>query len=228
MLALIKPRFALTLVITLFAVTAIPIIALRTYCFDTPVWIAAITGSSLAMSITLLLISWPKSYARLAKWHNRLTFLAPILDLNGTWRVEIKSNWPRIQALSNLSAADDAVPMKSISGELVLQCNLFRTVGNFCVSDAQSSRSSRTPLSDIVASSLRMENGHYVLSYLAKANVNDPDPKTDEQSYLFAAEIYFKIDNLDEGSGNYWTNRKYSTGHNSAGEITLERLSGIS
>ncbi len=228
MLSLIRPRFALTLVIGLFAVTAMAIISLRIYCFDTPVWSAAGAGSSLALSITLLLISWPKSYAWLAKQHNRFTFLEPILDLNGIWRVEIKSNWPRIQAFSDPSAADKgAIPMKDMSGELTLQCNLFRTLGNFRVADAQSSRSSRTPRSDIVASSLRMENGHYIFSYIAKANVSDPDPNTDEQSYLFAAEICFKIGNFNEGGGKYWTNRKYSTGHNAAGEITLERIAGI-
>lgn len=225
MLPLIKPRFALTLVIGLFTVTAIAIISLRIYYFDTSAWSAVVTGSSLALSITLLLISWPKSYVWLAKWHNQFSPLAPILDLNGTWRVKILSNWPRIQALSDTLAADgDAVPMQGVSGELTLQCNLFRTLGSFRVADAQSARSSRTPHSDIVASSLRMENGHYIFSYIAKANVSNPDPNTDEQSYLFASEICFKIDNLNEGSGKYWTNRKYSTGHNAAGEITLERL----
>lgn len=114
-------------------------------------------------------------------------------------------------------------PLKKISGTLKLRCDFFQTQGYFQVDDKDSDRGSRTRRSDIVASSLRKENGNYLFSYIAKARVSDPDTKTDEQNYLFSTEISFQQGDVNHGYGHYWTNRKYSTGHNAAGEIQLTR-----
>jgi len=95
------------------------------------------------------------------------------------------------------------------------------------VDDLPSDRPSRTRRSDIVASSLRKDDGHYVFSYIAKAQVSNPDPTTDEQVYMFSAEVRFRDTDPNVGEGQYWTNRKYSSGHNAAGEIRLIRTEGV-
>lgn len=224
MLALINPRFALTLIISLFALTLLPIVALHVFGLDKPLWAAIVSGLPWALTFTLGLISLPKSYTWLAKIYNRIPFLKPILNLNGTWHVKIESNWERIRMLSDQHhEPTETVPLKPVMGTLTLKCNIFRTIGRFRVDDVNSERASRTGHSDIVASSLRVEHERYIFSYIAEASVVNPDPNTDEQTFLFAAEVYFSLDELDIGNGRYWTNRKYVTGQNAAGEITLSR-----
>lgn len=224
MLIHVNRRFAVHLIIFVFVTILLILTLLRWIFSDQDLWLLTVKSAFPAITLTIGAVNWNKCYTFLVKQNNRLQFLSPLLDLNGVWRVEIQSNWPRIQQSS--AETEEHTPLKKVTGTLTLTCNFFQTRGYFQVSDTGSDRRSRTRRSDIVASSLRKENGHYLFSYIAKANVSDPDPGTDEQNYLFSTEVCFQDDDVDHGIGQYWTNRKYSTGHNAAGEISLLRLAG--
>ena len=217
-------RFALHLLIGVFVIALLAITLLRLIFSEGAWWILASKSMLPAIAMVIAIASWPKCYTFLVQRNNKVLFLPPLLDLNGVWRVEIKSNWSRIQQLTGTSVSSiDQVPLKKVTGTLSLQCDFFQTRGYFQVDDADSDRSSRTKRSDIVASSLRKENNYYVFSYMAKAVVSDPATETDEQNYLFSAEVMFSKGEMNRGGGQYWTNRKYNTGHNAAGELTLVR-----
>lgn len=225
MLLLIRPRFALALIVIVFFTVFLLMIAVRVLGFQTSVWAALFTGFSFALTATTIFTSIPQSYSFLIKCYNRIPVLTPLLDLNGRWRVSLQSNWPRIQSLSAHGESPAVVAdLREVRGTLELQSNLYKTLGRFSLDGDSADRPSRTMRSDLIASSLREEDRRYVFSYVAKAAVSKPDPTTDEQSYLVAAEIHFDSDNLSKGFGSYWTNRKYSSGHNAAGEIVLARV----
>jgi len=53
-----------------------------------------------------------------------------------------------------------------------------------------------------------------------------PDPAiTDEESHLGAADVEFEPDDLTRAEGVYWTRRQWRLGLNTAGKLTLRRLS---
>jgi|GEM_PF-7005474 len=223
MLSLIRPKAALAIIATVFLLIFTSIVTIRVYFFESSFWVTLLTGFTATLTITLILMSIPKLYSTLTRLYNKF-FFPPLLDLNGQWDVVIKSNWPRIQALSKSGHTPETTPdLLKIYGTLNLQCNFYRTLGSLALKDSATQRRSKTIRSDLIASSLREENGYFIFSYIAKAVVSDPTPETDESGYLVAAEIHFNHHDLTSGTGIYWTNRKYTTGHNAAGEITLAR-----
>ena len=214
-------RFSLYLIIGLFSVIYALIFFVFCLLSESSILLLFIKSSTPALTLTFLLTSWPKCYSYLVRMNNWISFLPPLLDLNGEWQVNIESNWPRIEKLTK--KVNTKPKLKKVTGTLKLKCNFFQTSGYFEVDDKDSNRNSRTYRSDLVASSLRKENDHFLLSYIAKANVKNPDTKTDEQHYLFSSEVTFQSGELNQSSGYYWTNRKYNTGHNAAGELQLIR-----
>lgn len=77
MLLLIRPRFALALVVTLFGAIFLLMFAIRVLGFQTSIWAALFTGFSFALTATAVLTSMPKSYSFLIKCYNKIPFFPP-------------------------------------------------------------------------------------------------------------------------------------------------------
>ena len=131
MLVQANRRFAVHLIIFVFAAMLLTLAFLRWIFGDQPFWLVAIKSALPAIALTIGVGNWHKCYTFLVRQNNRVPFLSPLLDLNGVWRVDIQSNWPRIQQSS--TATEEHVPLKKVTGTLRLKCDFFQTRGYFQV-----------------------------------------------------------------------------------------------
>lgn len=78
--------------------------------------------------------------------------------------------------------------------------------------------------SEVISSWLKTEEGNLYLYYNYKVCVKDPLP-TDEQFFHGSARLELLWNDYEyHFEGNYWTNRKWNIGGQTAGHIKLERL----
>lgn len=151
---------------------------------------------------------------------NRL--VAP--NLNGTYKVTTTSNYEISKAPSLEHAIDPADLMKLVAGELVITAGLFSIVGYYLPDSKKPSRSEST----ILSTSLKNDpsSPFFEFHYIYRASVFSPNAETDAQSYMGAAylEIPRDWDGKTKLTGNYWTNRSWTKGINTAGEMQWEPI----
>lgn len=171
---------------------------------------AIILGSDTATSMVIGLL-------------NNVPFMN-IPDLNGTWSVEQRSNWPRVKSLLDGAGGEVASTQElmPIRGELAIRMNAFRITGTYAVIDAQSGRPSSTGRSDIIAASLTQSDSTPRLAYTAEAEVDNPE-NTDSTRYHFSAVLKFKPGSEAVAKGHYSTDRNWHTGLNTAGEMVISK-----
>lgn len=163
----------------------------------------------------------------LGPWLSRVIFP----DLNGDWKVEVKSNWPIIDKMRN-AAKDDQVPRFDPVSEAhprpQLQLTEFvATIEQRWLStEIKFKPNHKTPLLNSVTLSadlMRKEGSEPKRIALIYKQENAAVPAhTDENSFLGAALLQVS----DDGNslyGKYWTNRSWDKGLNAAGEIILTR-----
>ncbi len=139
-------------------------------------------------------------------------------EIHGDWEADIFSNWPTIA---------EKCDIKDSNGEPFKE-NITKTTVNIKASllsiSIHLNSNSGYQDSRTLSSSIKKDtHGNYELCYIYRAFVNNPKP-SDEQSFLGAGLIRFSDLKNNTLKGEFWTNRKWKEGLNTAGTITLKRI----
>ena len=89
----------------------------------------------------------------------------------------------------------------------------------------EASLSSTNGRSHSVAADVRRDqnSGRIHLTYVYEQTSDNPEI-TDEERHMGSAELVFDPDNLDQAEGNYWTQRNWKVGLNTAGRLCLQKV----
>jgi len=145
-------------------------------------------------------------------------------NLNGKYRITITSNY-EVSLNPNLEEGinpKDLIP--NVFGELVITAGFFSITGYYLPDLKEPSRSQ----SKILFTYLKNDpsSPFFELHYTYQGSVFSPNAQTDEQSYMGSA--YLEIPRDWNGktilTGNYWTNRSWTKGLNTAGEMQWEPI----
>lgn len=183
-------------------------------------YVSKVSASVIAVSTLTFVLGQTPVFPRLCRlpgvWR-----LFPNID--GEYAVEISSNWSIIQARSAGSEPD-----VSPEGEPVL----FNRVGKATISarliriDMTLDMDDQYLSSETVTCSVQRHRGERkpVLFYIYDSHVSKPK-STDSQRHLGAACVSIPLEPRPKVlEGNYWTDRNWHLGLNTAGHIRLTRL----
>lgn len=142
-------------------------------------------------------------------------------NLDGSYAVEIASNWPLIQAREQGHPQQTALIGDQLfkkSGTLTITARLFQVQIRLEMDDGYLT-------SDTIVCSIRKGAGESrpILSYIYQATVLEPHT-TDSSRHYGAARI--EVPNqraIDLMEGIYWTDRNWHQARNTAGHIRLRR-----
>lgn len=155
-----------------------------------------------------------------------LNLIAP--NLNGRFQLKNSSNWPLKNWMFDSTQGKAGPRPKNatldVVGELRVKMGLFRLQMEYIPSERIASRSNSVVLS---ASFHRpVKPGSFELSYMYLATAIAPNPDTDEQHHYGCAHLSVPItcQRPDLLTGNYWTNRMWIKGLNTAGQVEALRL----
>ncbi|WP_057429070.1 hypothetical protein [Pseudomonas syringae group genomosp. 3] len=148
--------------------------------------------------------------------------MAPLIrkffpPIDGDWQVTIRSNWNQVGQLVGLPVVET---LFSKQGRVTITSRLFSVRMKF-ESDDKYSKSSST----VVGVRRDPEHGTIELNY-SYHNVTRNPEVTDSGSHYGSARV--EIHDNREGltlDGEYWTNRNWNKGLNTAGLISFERMS---
>lgn len=150
-------------------------------------------------------------------------------NINGEYNFATNSNYPLKKAMRDClngekGSFEECIPEQlNAAGKITIRMSLLRIVMTYEPATAVQSRSS----SHVIGASLqKLDNQDgFELSYVFIAHVPDPSPETDSQHYYGAARLF--IQNVDAApermTGNYWTNRQWQVGLNTAGNCEATR-----
>ena len=183
-------------------------------------YITQVSASVIAVSALLFLGGQTAAFPRLCSlpivWR-----LFPNID--GVYEVEISSNWSIIKARE-----EGREPTVSPEGDVAL----FRRVGTARIScrltriDMSLSMEDNYLTSEAVTCSVRRDQGARkpVLFYVYDSHVSTPK-STDSQRHFGAARVSIPLQRCPKIlEGNYWTDRNWHRGLNTAGHIRLSRI----
>ena len=150
--------------------------------------------------------------------------------INGKWSGTITSNWATISAGHRISTPNvnpalseegkEASPQQTEKRVNVeIQANLFSATMTLMPEDRYSESIS---VSLIPVESKELEKPR--LYYIYKSSVKNPQLSDEQESYGAAFLEIIQNKNRDILEGNYWTNRKWKEGLNTAGMISLNRM----
>jgi hypothetical protein len=143
-------------------------------------------------------------------------------NIDGEYEVEVSSNWTIINARMNGSA-----PEISADGEIAS----FKKMGTAKITsrlmriDIELTMDDRYLTSESVVCSLRRERGerYPVLFYIYESHVAAPK-NTDSARHMGAARVRIPLERCPGLlEGNYWTDRNWHQGLNTAGRIRMRR-----
>lgn len=147
-------------------------------------------------------------------------------DLNGDWDIEIKSNWPIIDALRQ-AAKDAARPRVDVAQGLpslstvrlkgTIKQGWFGASLVISPSEATPLRVSRTVSFDLVRAT---EEHSKRVAWIFRQE-NREVAATDEDNFLGSALL--EVEAGDRLAGKYWNNRSWRAGLNAAGEIDMRK-----
>lgn len=202
-------------------------------------WVA-LWLSSLISSQTLVLAVWVVIGLALYKPVWRFFWRLPVVgkwlssavfpDLNGSWNVEIESNWPIIDAIRK--AAKDGGPRFDVLSESARLPEFQRL--HFCatidqgwfstkvtlVSDGQSILKSSNTLFVQLLPASDMEEKRIAMTF--KQQNSPPRVATDQQEF-FGSAILVVSEHGQSMEGQYWNNRSWDRGLNAAGVVRMRR-----
>lgn len=132
-------------------------------------------------------------------------------DIDGKWKGENRSNWPRIET------RDPNAALLTIDSNVEIEARLLHINVHLRSNNEYS-------ISDTLFVRIRKVDGKPQLIYAYRNRTNNPKV-TDEQSHLGAAMLDIVGDGTDMRlKGPYWTNRNWNRGLNTAGELELRRV----
>ncbi len=193
-----------------------------------------ITSRTIAIGVAAII--WLFLWRPVWRWLWTLPVLGEYLekkvfpDLNGTWQIEIQSNWPVIKALADAAKSPfiaqlDVTSDRDKNPEFVSSSFVgkieqdWRKSSLTVLSNKQSPlRKSRTISFDLLPAS---DSDPKRVAWTFRQENTDL-AETDERNFLGSALLEVENKNLIEG--HYWNNRAWELGLNSAGRITMKRL----
>jgi|TARA_Y100000815_G_scaffold256499_1_gene264204 hypothetical protein len=230
----IFPVKALIYAAALLAVGVFLAIELVTSAFDIEVRRLAIPSLVWALCVALTLNPiwrWVWSVSKRFSWLPDLGYhLFP--DLNGEWEMTLRSNWSRQMQL--LDAAADRRrsfdPRTCEAGELaeLLEVSLVAEIEQswWSIKITVTNPLADTPIkrstSFIVMPRKRSETQRPSLCYFYNQK-NDTDNQADDLSFDAAACMFYDNEK-DQLEGTFWTARQWRRAINTAGTLTLNRL----
>lgn len=189
------------------------------YLPDAP-YVSAVSISVIAVSALLFLIGQTVFFT----WLCGLPILWRLFpNIDGTYEVEISSNWLVVKARHEgrepeISSEGDVALFNKI-GKAIITTRLARIDMSLEMEDGYLT-------SETVTCSLRRDKGERrpVLLYVYDSHVSVPK-NTDSQRHLGAARVAIPLERRPTVlEGNYWTDRNWHLGLNTAGRIKLHRI----
>lgn len=189
-----------------------------------------VLGSIVWAAIAAFFIVWRLFWKLpiLGPWLSRVIFP----DLNGEWRVIVRSNWPIIDKMRNAAKYKDEPrfdPVNEAHQRPDLQSTEFLAIieQKWLGTEISFKPNQKTPLQSSTTLSAELigkEGAEAKRVALIYRQANRALPAhSDEHSFLGAALLYVSDDGKSL-TGNYWTNRSWDKGLNAAGEITFTKV----
>lgn len=186
-------------------------------------------SSSLAILGLMVLAGWPGYWSPwrviFRKWPILNKSVYP--DLNGVWRGKLKSNWPIIDAQRTAALGDGHIDPNQLRGinldEHDIEMEIHADLWKIAIRTIIPKGNSQT----LVARADKSREGdhyYYSLYYVYRQTTEYPEP-TDETTHVGAALLRIELHPECSLTGEYWTTRKWREGLNTAGQLTLTRVS---
>ena len=182
--------------------------------------VSAASISVIAVSSLLFVIGQTSLFPMLCRLPG-VSRLFPNID--GVYDVEISSNWSVIKARN-----EGRQPEKASDGDVVL----FKKVGKATITarlariDVSLNMDDGYLTSETITCALRRDRGERrpVLFYTYESHVSVPK-ESDSDGHLGAARVTIPLEKRPLVlEGNYWTNRNWHLGLNTAGQIRFSRV----
>ena len=148
-------------------------------------------------------------------------------DLNGVWLGTTGSNWPTIKKMLEAAQAHRAIEQielhstpeqrDAIAVQITSSLFVLKIAAGLSSTDGQSYSITAKPRRDQHSDRLH-------ISYVYEQSTPDP-AITDEDKHMGAADLIIDMEDLETAEGVYWTRRSWKTGLNTAGRLTLRRVS---
>lgn len=194
-------------------------------------WVARINTSALVAGGVIVVIgakwgAWRRLWRRFDALN---TIVYP--DLNGVWVGDLRSNWPVIERMAKAakgevasfdpfgSANGDATELQAVPIILRIEADWF-TISAVMERDTRYSDSETIAVNPIRA----VGGGAHRLSYVFRNRTPDPLP-TDCSHHLGAALLDVVWGASPRLEGTVWTERNWRKGMNTAGLLSLTRVS---
>lgn len=148
-------------------------------------------------------------------------------DLNGIWYGRTSSNWTIIEMLRKAAAGQGGLELEGLATVDLMEGEIAMEVkaGLFDIrirSEVSNTKSDSITLSCYPEKSSKSDSFH--INYLYRQTIPQP-VSTDEGSHEGAAKCDVIIGDRLKMEGYYWTRRKWREAMNTAGMISVERLS---
>ena len=189
---------------------------------DIPV-ISTVSISVIAVSAFLFLVGQTKLFP----WLCGLPIVWRMFpNIEGEYEVEISSNWSIIKTRN-----EGREPEVSPEGDVALfkKMGIAKITARLTRIDMSLTMNDRYLTSETVACSMQRDEGEHkpVLFYVYEGDVATPK-NTDSQRHLGAARIAIPLERRPIVlEGNYWTDRNWHKGLNTAGRIRLRRTQSV-
>ena len=181
--------------------------------------ISTVSISVIAVSAFLFLVGQTKFFP----WLCGLPIVWRLFpNIEGEYEVEISSNWSIIKT-RNEGRKPDVSPEGDVA--LFKKMGIANITARLTRIDMSLTMDDRYLTSETVACSMQRDEGEHkpVLFYVYEGDVATPK-NTDSQRHLGAARIAIPLERRPMVlEGNYWTDRNWHKGLNTAGHIRLRR-----
>jgi len=179
--------------------------------------------SFVSFTVTFLSIAFLALAQWCFPWLCRLRVVWRVFpDIDGEYDAELSSNYPMVQAMADGKPLTDELMDKnqrlSVVGTVSIHTTLTKISMRFTAKDKYSE-------SEVLSSTLERGEGNapHRLYYVFRQTVADPKP-TDSPSFLGAACLKVPRERRPTVlEGEYWTNREWTKGLNTAGLVRLSR-----
>lgn len=179
---------------------------------------------------TIIILFGPTNYWApwrvLWRWFPKLNqWLFP--DLNGIWVGSISSNWPIIKRMSDAASSEKIYSDSEFNTLELTEQKIVMEIKEtlFSVSIYAEIASTGNSSHSITATARNNPvSGELQILYIYCQDTIYPG-ETDESSHLGAGELNFQHENLTISDGYYWTRRMWQRGFNTAGRISIEKMS---
>lgn len=154
-------------------------------------------------------------------------------DLNGLWAGKMHSNWPILERLRDAAQHDGGLDLRLMADEALLErdvvfeikAHLFGCHIRAVFSGADDATMMNHSDTEFVLAKRNTKTKELSLSYLYTQNTPNGSA-TDERTHPGAAKLSFRlIDDEPCLFGDYWTDRRWRDGLNTAGQLKLRRVS---